>query len=449
MGLFIGREKELKELDSILKNAKGCVLSGIAGIGKTSLVFQYINNRQDSDSTFTYRYYNVCANINIDDIILNSEHLDLIVFDDIEDVDNFIEKYQTIIDSLDVVNIILVARVGFCRNSNYSEFVLLGLSNDELLELLNCTIGDLISDLDRKRIITLSGGHPLFIKIIESLIEQGSYPVSEIIEKIQSPENIRLLPDYLIRQPEDGELTNDEEDALLNIAIFGDIEVDLFERWGGFLNYQSILSTLSKRNLVQIEKNRIYSQVISDKFVYKTQNNSKCHVIAKNILQDIQNGINVEDRYPAAIIRHLRACDDTVDFVASYYESKMNHANQFVDFNNDLKKVLEDVEHIKQSVYFVREVVQRTDEKTDYLIESQNQIFEIIVHLKSVYKEDTDAIKKLNYLYDAAKAPEKFNIGTVNTIIGFLGSISSIASVFGVQASLSDLQSLFTLILPK
>ena len=260
MGHFIGRENELKELDSILKNAKGCVLSGMAGIGKTSLVFQYINNRQDSDSTFTYRYLDVCANVDLSDTILGSEHLDLIVFDEIEDVDSFIEKYQTIIDSLDLVNIILVTRVGNCRNSNYSEYVLLGLSNDELLELLNCTIGDLISDLDRKRIITLSDGHPLFINIIASLIEQGSYSVSEIIEKIQSPENIRLLPDYLIRQPKDGELTNDEEEALLNIAIFGDIEVDLFERWSGFLNCQSILSALRKHNLVQIENNRIYSK---------------------------------------------------------------------------------------------------------------------------------------------------------------------------------------------
>lgn len=425
MGHFIGRENELKELDSILKNAKGCVLSGMAGIGKTSLVFQYINNRQDSDSTFTYRYLDVCANVDLSDTILGSEHLDLIVFDEIEDVDSFIEKYQTIIDSLDLVNIILVTRVGNCRNSNYSEYVLLGLSNDELLELLNCTIGDLISDLDRKRIITLSDGHPLFINIIASLIEQGSYSVSEIIEKIQSPENIRLLPDYLIRQPKDGELTNDEEEALLNIAIFGDIEVDLFERWSGFLNCQSILSALRKHNLVQIENNRIYSQVISDKLVDKTQNTSRCYAIAKNILQDIRNGIDVEDKYPVAIIRHLRACDEAVEFVASYFESKMNHANQFIDFNNDLKKVLESVEHIKQSVYIVKEVVQRTDEKTDYLIDSQNQIFEIILHLKSVYKEDADAIEKLNYLYDAAKAPEKFNIGTVNTIIGFLGSISS------------------------
>ena len=115
-------------------------------------------------------------------------------------------------------------------------------------------------------------------------------------------------------------MTNDEEDALLNIAIFGDIDVDLFERWSGFLNCQSILSVLSKRNLVQIENNRIYSQVITDKLVNKTPKISKCHVIAKNILQDIRNGIDVEDRYPVAIIRHLRACDDAVEFVASYYE---------------------------------------------------------------------------------------------------------------------------------
>lgn len=450
MGLFIGREKELNELDLILKNNKGCIIYGTAGIGKTSLVLQYINNRKDGDSTFTYRYYNVFAKADLSDLMSYSEQLDLVVFDDIEDVDDFIGKYPTIIDSPDFINIILVTRDCRCSSNIFLEYELSGLSNDELLRLLNCSMGDFISDLDKKRIISLSDGHPFFIDIISSLMKQGSYSVSEIIEKIQSPENIRLLPNYLINQPEDGLLTNDEEEALLYIAIFGDIEVDLFERWSGFLNCQSILSVLTKRNLVQIDNDRIYSQVISDKLINnKNRYFSKCQIITKNILHDIRNGIRVEDRYPVAIIRHLRACDDAVEFVVSYYELKMNSVKEYVDFNTDLRKVLYSLGQIEKSVHLVQEVVMRTDEKTDYLINSQNQIFEIIVQLKSIYKEDDEAIEKLNFLYDAAKEPEKFNIGTVNSIIGFLGSISSIVSLFGVQASLSSLKSLFTLILTK
>ncbi|AOO63862.1 tetratricopeptide repeat protein [Sulfurospirillum halorespirans] len=235
---FIGRENELKKIDSILKTNKTLLINGIGGIGKSSLANHYVTQNKDS-----YDYYGLFDDISsmISDLklILNlkSEIEPDILKEAIVALRKLNGRKLFVIDNiLDInsINILLSLKdYGFTLLLTSREtidtiecFELSVMSLDDAKNLFNSIYK--IEDTLLEQILNYLDNHTFFIeKIAKTLSNKDSLTPEKILEyfqngefskiKMNRKESFKKLLDELFTI--DG-LENEEILALKQISIF-------------------------------------------------------------------------------------------------------------------------------------------------------------------------------------------------------------------------------------
>ncbi len=209
---LLRREKELSELKKILSESDNHValITGVAGIGKTTLVRVYAEeNKEQYSNVYIWHAWQLPKDLRVED---NS----LIIIDDADELDS--KKLEEIIKYNELSFILVVGRTVDYRFSK-EKFVCLsvnGLSQSEIVSFRLNRFKDHLIDFDyeeMKRIFLLTQGNPLIIEnmfrlvdslginIIDKLLyQQISVGKSDIVvpnKSIISPSLISIKKDVL------------------------------------------------------------------------------------------------------------------------------------------------------------------------------------------------------------------------------------------------------------
>ena len=436
---FVGRKKELIRLEEILKEEKVCIINGLAGIGKTYLAQAFLEQKNcEGQETYYIHYHDPDHFSGLRDKVPC-----YLVVDDILSIDRFLRSEHFLsISQTSVQNIILITRDSISEDVKIPSITLRPMDYEDTHELIEALWGKKLSGDNEQRIFLLSEGHPLFIYLIFELNKE--YPLDEILRLISYPENMEVLARFVKREIEPVFLSRIEFDILLMILTLGDIDIKLLIRWSGVPSCKQIIEMLVHKGIVRkTVDGRIYPHLVTisdydDVIVapdlYKD--------LMWNIKQDIVNGREIDERYPLAIIHRIMKTDDAVDFAATFYENR--YEKKDVQFHEDMKSILKELGYIRQRTDIIDVNTRNIDRKVKIVITNQEKIYEIISGLTEVYKDNAEAVQKIDELLEIVKNPSRSKLERANSIIGFLGSIASISSLFGVQTNLSQLQMLIS-----
>lgn len=436
---FVGRKKELVRLEEILKEERVCIINGLAGIGKTYLARAFLEQRNsEGEETLYIHYYEQDHFSGLRETVPR-----YLVIDDILGIDRFLRSEHFFsISQIEVQNIILITRDSLSADVKVPSITLRPMNYEDTQELIVALWGKKLSEYDEQRLLIYSEGHPLFIRLISELNKE--YSLDEILRLISYPENMEILVRFISRDTEPVLLSRKELNTLLMILTLGDIDIELLIRWSGAPSCKQIIETLVLKGFVRItEDGRVYphlvtvsdlNNVIVSPDLYKD--------LMWNIKKDIVNGVEIDERYPLAIIHHIRRTDDAVDFAATFYEDR--YEKNDVRFHEDMKSILKELGYIRKKTDMIDVNTRNIDRKIKIVITNQEKIDEIINGLSEAYKDNAEAVQKIDELLEIVKNPSKSKLERANSIIGFLGSIASISSLFGVQANLTQLQMLIS-----
>ena len=204
---FLGRNRELDELDEILNKTNVVLINGIGGIGKSSLVSNYITLHKEEYNYVGYIVVeeNIKSNFiaklrdtlelkknNTQDTfseaiskLIQLDGKKLLIIDDLRYSESFEDDFNAILDLQNHnYTIIFTSRIKLDNIINYS---LSTLKPDVALKLFLDYHES--NDIERvQQILSFIDYHPLFIELITKTINSEGYTLDEIINKFNNNE---------------------------------------------------------------------------------------------------------------------------------------------------------------------------------------------------------------------------------------------------------------------
>ena len=204
---IVGRKTELKSIDLLLKNNNKILITGMRGIGKTTLVSRYLKKVENNYNYLgyiriekDYKQSIISAFANALDINESTtdniyamviEKLNrlkgkkLIIIDDIVNIDDKI--LNEFLDALNVWKIILVAGdVALPNYENMPHFTIDQLSYKEAKVLLRSKVKKDISEDELEIILKSLNYSPLLINKVSALIDNGNVSTGQILNMLRT-----------------------------------------------------------------------------------------------------------------------------------------------------------------------------------------------------------------------------------------------------------------------
>jgi len=248
---LIGRENELKEIDSILENENILYISGIAGIGKTAILRYYAE--QKSKNGVKIKWYSATSisspktivetwlkmnklSSDIDDLIAsirNEANNNLLIIDNFDQIQirfkKEVEEFITKLCNLKC-QIIISSRPPLPKNKN-KNIEINGLKRSSAIKLL-----DGFNSTETNNIVEYFDGHPL-----------GLIMVNENMSLESTKKGINTFLENEILAP----LTKNNLDAIMELAIQPEpIEINL-------LSFKDEIADLDQLSLITFYQNKI------------------------------------------------------------------------------------------------------------------------------------------------------------------------------------------------
>lgn len=336
---FVGRNKEIEELDNILTNNQLVFISGIGGIGKTELIKQYAKKYRKKYDTILFSVFEKNIEMLVcDEIMINKIDKDKNESDD----DYFNRKIKIIkqvatsndliiIDNFDVdtddkleilfscpCKFIITTRMDF-RDYNYEQINVGKI--DDLNDILNLfyTYNDIEYSDDEnifiKNLIEFVDHHTMTVELIAKYLRNSSELPSDLYKRFLEKEGVTNTDEINIKQRKDRRLRSDSVNShlktLFDVSQFDDIEKEVISSLSLFagirINKFRFINTCKIENIDKkldllirngwIEYNNISDkislhQVIQD-LIYMTLNPdaTKCPSIVKGILEYVSEDV--------------------------------------------------------------------------------------------------------------------------------------------------------------
>ena len=186
--MFVGRKAELNALSQWIANAdrKPILIHGMGGMGKTSLVMQFVNNRYTDDRvSWLSLYSEPDVQTALDNLFqrIKEELPQVIVLDDIDHaaldlVAPFVSRVQRTFPSVPVV---LTSRHSV-DVIDAESLALNSLSNQEAVSLLRNRLAG-SADPQLQELAQALGNHPLSLAIVSGLAKNR--PLGELIQELR------------------------------------------------------------------------------------------------------------------------------------------------------------------------------------------------------------------------------------------------------------------------
>lgn len=280
---FVGRNKDLEELQNILEEKKVVFLSGIGGIGKTELAkrYAYLNQKEYDRIIFISFSNSVEETICSNDILIQNEAWEEnsteslfesrmrvmkkdLTGNDLFILDNFdVDKDDNLEYLLECrCKFIITSRNDF-RDYNYPQMNIEKIEDEEeVLELFSVYNQKEYSQREWKSIssiIQLVDNHTMTVELISKYLRDTEESPSQLLGKLMEKEGITSLQEMEVKHRKDKKMSIENIDThlliLFQISNFSDVESELM-RSLALLGYIRILrsSFLKYCNVIQKEE---------------------------------------------------------------------------------------------------------------------------------------------------------------------------------------------------
>lgn len=210
--IFIGRLKELKQLDEVIKNSRVTCINGIGGIGKTQFLIRFLNHRNEKIIWFNAEKYTrwndfkfeILKAFNISSIQQLYNVLDIkdcfIVFDGLEQLllnewDYTVDFIESIVKYTSTLKLIITSQVDISFSIiSVSSLKLEGLNLEERINYNHQLLPEFKPvDTYILKLLDYSDGHPLTIRLIAGLI--SFYKDSSIVWRQIEKRGVNIIKD--------------------------------------------------------------------------------------------------------------------------------------------------------------------------------------------------------------------------------------------------------------
>ncbi|WP_051412022.1 tetratricopeptide repeat protein [Halonatronum saccharophilum] len=297
---FIGREKELKEIDEKISEKNRIIsLTGTAGIGKTAVANEYFYQKF---AEYSYIGWINCENnfkesiirdINEDNlgvVFENDENLNLKFKKIINKLASLEQKTLLVLDEIDEVNealralmkldidLILISRSKLEEFMNITEINIGRLNKDESVELFCEYFGESCDNEYVMKLVELTEGYALMIKLLATNIKTSRNNLDDFYQSLlelgfnleKDDYSKREIFEYLKRILYIFDLKDKEKDVLLNLSILPSKPIKIIDLkgWLGLETIDVINDLVEKGWLQEI-------------------NNKESYVIIHNVIQEV------------------------------------------------------------------------------------------------------------------------------------------------------------------
>lgn len=294
---FIGREDEVKVIDTMLKDSNSLLLiNGIGGIGKSSLANHYLYTREKQ-----FKYYGFIEGLDSfisefrNSLDLKSEKEEelyreimfklqdlkgnkLLVIDNVEDIESHKQLMEMILSLHKYDYKILFTSRRQIKNVTAYPLGTLLLDDARELFLSYCKTDEL-EKVDE--IINYLGLHTLFIKLVAETIENEGYSLDNILEKFENGELSKI--EFIDDESGDEVTFNQNLQELFSMQNLKDEYVLLLKRLAVLPSIDIELSFLEEILGKERLKGRL-NFLVSRGWLIKNNQNYKLHQIIKEFL---------------------------------------------------------------------------------------------------------------------------------------------------------------------
>jgi len=376
---FVGREKELNEIDKLLNEEKALLIQGIGGIGKSLLVSKYLNLSQDKYSHIAFiecsenlkNSFVACFSdkLKTDDTTIdnifngilhfmhNLEGKKLLILDDVQNNNDNKEVLKQILSLCNSdFHIILTSRK---KIENIRIYQLSEMSKEESLVLFKKYY--FFKEDEKKEILQILkfiDYHPLIIELTaKTLNRKKALGPKKLIDKFETGELPKIkinreksFNDYLLTLFKDDSILKDNELLLIlkKLSVLPSIEIT-FEK----------LIKLFNINNVNEEEVEYFEELLLD-------------LVEKGWLIQTQNGYKFHQILKEFILENFDINLDEIKSIINYYVNIISNLN-----------TISDVLEIKDEIIFLESLIFSLDKK--YINNTNDDIAYIYHGLGYIY----------------------------------------------------------------
>lgn len=429
---YIDRSSEKQRIVRALEKNDIVVISGPAGIGKTTLALSlskemnwnavYVNHYSEDIHSFD-RY-----------ISSNNDSDEIYIYDDLDyRVNEYINFYENSRrHQRKKTKVILITRNQVSVN-NIPVIRIQPLSTEEIHDYLKIYN---LSNEEIKLVIDASKGNILLVSLFASALEKG-FSIKQMIGAIAEEQNRLLLYEFALNKKSKEKTPNEARELFFQIVYFGPLSKNKLKKWNAEKDVDSLLDLLVKNFYISISINNVYATLKTMKFSEKEENDYSDHLLRVFLADSDDKVKNAQDE--GKLVEVLKKINPYACYVSDYYEKKdKSHGlsdknetnallNQIIQEQLNQKEALEQINKTTQTI---DRTTSRTEAKLDELIQSS---LEEIEKLRQAAKGDEQTLLKIDELAQIIKNPKKSKKQVALDILGALGSIASIASILGVS----------------
>ncbi len=318
---FVGRKTELESIDNLLKENNIVYITGMAGIGKTALCKNFFCENYGKYAYAGWINYSgtlidsLVGQLNVEmiseypsyqqksekiiEFLINIDEDALLIIDEVPELNdldiNILKKlkFKILITSRNFSRIFDQIHIDILTESDSEDIFYHYYSMEKNSEYL-------------KKILQLTGNHPLSIKLSANIAESNKYNLQEFYQKLKyevsSLESSNLevedpsykgefkLSDLIIKKIELQNLNNKEISIMINLCILPDVYIDLkdIKKWLNLESFDSICSLIEKKLVIcsesSVKINKIAKETVKEKIKPDVK---MCANLIKNLAEDL------------------------------------------------------------------------------------------------------------------------------------------------------------------
>ncbi|UCG68315.1 MAG: tetratricopeptide repeat protein [Thermoplasmata archaeon] len=335
---FFGRERELKEIDQWLQSEEMRILaiSGIAGIGKTTLIAKVVSQEKESRRIFWYRFHEWSTLRNLLTHLsefLNQEGIETLkLYVEANKVINIGDIQALLWSKLEDVNALLV----------FDDF---HRANRQILQLLEATT-EVLHDLKGIKIVLLGREIPRFYDRRDVLLSKRVYELS--LEGLDRESSLKLLRAR--------EISEEHLDGLYESTMGHPLSLELVELNGEGINQRDIQQFLQEEVLQRLSEKEKRLLRFASVFRYPVQPEAYLSIPMDESKEEITHEV-IDDLVKRSLLIASGPLYDIHDVIRDFFYSRLGPeikksyhlkvAEYFEDEADDLALIEAQYHHLK------------------------------------------------------------------------------------------------------
>lgn len=431
---YVLRKEDDKLIDLISKE-KVCVISGKAGMGKTSMI-SYVTRKLEKYAIVKDSVYEFTTLKSIIQSCDKGETLVVFLDGDNPNLADLVRWSKKLTQDNDQIRIVISTRENSLPDIGCPVILLKTFNRVQTMQYLKLTTN--LSDDYAEVIWEYTNGFPLLLALVAGVCYENNISLDKFLEILSETEIKEQIQGLVISKKSTAKTTGDAREVLFQVIHLGPIDVEKLTEWNKTKSIDDIIQLLKENGYVTICENCVYNTPKDMKFS-DLEKKRYTYALADVFIGDKEGKIKSEEDIQK--VAYLLADSDVYcEFVTEYYKKQVEVIKQSDEHEITRKLILSLFAKTQDSISIIGDKVDQVAATIDSF---QQKIIEDIDKIRNCQDANADITSKLDQLVEIVKNPKKRKREVASEILGVLGSVASIASLFDATGLVQRIMSLF------